>query len=143
MTSEFDAGLISKEGFETFRPFLGEIAAKDIAAGEQYISIGVSKDGLACGAVTGYPEDEQVFRIVSLYVTPEARRRGAATLLLDELLAQLYEIENNMAVVMEFSDDTEGASEALISFLNARGIPEGSGAAEENAHRFVFFADTF
>lgn len=140
MKDEFEVGLITDDSSNDFEQFYGEEVSAKLAGKEGFISLGATKEGLACGVIAGYPEDESYFVITSLYVTPEARRKGAATLLMDTMLAELFDINGEMAVAVNFLDDNE-ESESLIAFLNARGIPESEYDEENQIHYFSFFAE--
>ena len=141
MSAVYEVGLIENEGLEVFSDFLTEEVISDLKQGEEYILLGATRDGLACGAVAGYPEEDNLFRVMSVYVAPEARREGVGTKLFDTLLTELFQIDEEMVLTMEFGEDEEGEAEALIGFMNARGIPESDNDGDESFHRFTFFAE--
>ncbi len=150
LNDNWEVGLIEADTLSVYGNLLTKEVVTAMQNDEPYIALGVEKDGMACGAVAGQLEDEDLFQIESLYVAPEARRQGAATILLDTLMKELVRINPTLVFAIDFEDDEDGdEAEALVSFLYAQGIPEGETAdpryeeeeRDRKVHHFVFFND--
>ena len=91
--------------------------------GEDLIALGlIHNEDTAAGALAGALEDTGVFRLYSLYVTPEYRRMGGATMLMDAL-ADLLTKEGPSVLLCSYTDNGE-ESRALHEFLADRGAEE-------------------
>ena len=77
-------GHIGKEEVEYFTNFLLEDSVAAIRSGNPQVALGVSEDGVACGAIAGVLK-EHVFIIKSLYISPDYRGKGYGSDLLDFL----------------------------------------------------------
>jgi GNAT superfamily N-acetyltransferase len=63
---------------ETYVAFIAERAAQPVGSGALLIHLGIPRPGLS---------SERVGRVQSMYVAPDARRRGVARALIDRLIA--------------------------------------------------------
>lgn len=99
-----------------FRPYLSPEAAEAVAMGQENIlAVGViTEDGHTCGAAAVVCEN-QVLILRSLYVDPQMRRQGAATLLLDTLEEKLKIQKVNWVA-------PEAEQDGLKAFLQNRGF---------------------
>lgn len=111
----------------------------NLMTSDEFFALGAALDGKACGAIAGALEEDDCFRIYSIYVTPSLRRQGIGTGLLDALTEGISEESETMVYTMSFGDDSQGKTDGLIGFLNAYGIPEG--VPENGEHVFTFFAE--
>ena len=82
-----EIGVLPLEEPGVFRSLLLPETADALAVGEPLTALALTENGLALGAAAGYLEGGR-FRISSLYVSPDHRRRGGGRLLV-ETLAQL------------------------------------------------------
>ena len=80
------------------------------------VRIGVMDDGVACGAAS-FLAEETTAQLVSVYVTEQYRRKGAATALFDTF-TELAEKKNITALSVSCAKDSEG----LSAFLDAMGF---------------------
>lgn len=96
--------LLTKEAFHGFTHKLGVFC------------LGAVCDGVAVGALAGYPDGE-VFRIISLFVAPSFRRKGAATKLMDTLEATL---KGEVSTISIRFSATDPELESLCSFFESR-----------------------
>ncbi|MCC8140626.1 MAG: GNAT family N-acetyltransferase, partial [Lachnospiraceae bacterium] len=103
-----------------FCPLLLADAAQALTAGAPLTALAATEGDVAIGALAGYLEDEW-FRIQSLYVAPQYRRRGAARLLLETLETLLP--DTCAGLVIRFTV-TEREHEELCAFLGAMGFAD-------------------
>lgn len=136
----FEAGFVNEKDFDLFSDFLTENAIEDIKEGKDYLLMGVTGDGMAVGAIAGFMEYDDLFRITSFYVAPAFRDQGAGGLLFDTLLEGLKEADEMTALTMDFSEDGSDDIEALICFMVQRGYPESYSEGSEKDHRYTFTA---
>lgn len=103
-----------------YRSLLLPEVADALAVGEPITALVVSLDGKAFGAIAGYLENNN-FRITSLYVVPEYRRRGGGRLLIETLIR----ITENKALGIKFRFTTTSKEhETLVHFLDALGFEQ-------------------
>lgn len=130
---------IGEKNQKWFEQLLLQAAEAD---GDNIIRLGVIEDGTACGAAA-FRVGEYEAELLSLYVTPDFRRRGAAQSLLDtfEELADDTGLEGIMAVWMQ---ETGGMAEFLEKngFLLLEGSPAyafraGDALKSENLKKYL------
>ncbi len=138
---KFEAGVIDEESFPFFEDLLTDEAKEDLEADRDCICLGLTSEGKSCGAIAGAMEDEDLFRITSFYVVPQLRRMGGGTILFDTLMDGLYEMDDEIAVTMEFSDEAGDEAEALMAFMDLMGIPEADNSGRGGIRRYTFFAE--
>ena len=134
----FEVGLVTTRKMNLFECYMTTDVVEDIYAEEPYVVIGLSVDGKACGVIAGCLVEEEVFSVMNFYVDPQVRRQGGGTLLLDTLLEQIFENNENTAVRLFFTEDSDD-TEALCEFMLARGESESIENTEDDfpEHRFV------
>jgi GNAT superfamily N-acetyltransferase len=132
-------GLIEEGSLGVYESLMTEEAAGLLGSDVPAVGLGAEQDGLAVGALVGTLEEENVFHILSLFVTPESRRMGVATELLDRLFDVIEDEEPGIVYTMDFAEDGSGEAEALADFLIDRGFPEADDPVPGEYH-FVFFA---
>lgn len=118
-----ELGYIGKAQLSYFSTLLLPEAAQAIDGEEPITALGITADGVACGALAGYVQDG-CFQIISFYVAPDYRRRGGGSLLLHQL--EKFLSENSSIRAMEISFTTAHQdNESLFPFLNTSGfLPE-------------------
>lgn len=103
-----------------FRSLLLPEAAEALTAGEPLTALALTHEEQAVGAVAGYVEDGH-FLIRSLYVSPEARRKGGGRLLMDTLKKICAPYVGGMEVQFTSTREEHGT---LPPFLAAMGFAE-------------------
>ncbi|MCR5251300.1 MAG: GNAT family N-acetyltransferase [Lachnospiraceae bacterium] len=111
-----ESGLITEENFYFFYPLLLPRVSEAIENGEPVTALGWVVNGVACGALAGYLEDDH-FEIVSFYVSPSYRNKGIGTRLLDELSELLVGSAYSLRIIFSC---TESDHEMLERFLYRR-----------------------
>ncbi len=104
---------------------------------EDLLVIGASREQLAVGALAGHTEGEKLFIIDSLFVTPDERRQGVASEMLDTLISIFNNETSDMVYRADIFENDEEA-ETLISFFYSRGYAV-SDSLEPGVCSFVFF----
>ena len=109
-------GYVGPKHLESFSSLLLPHIAQAAKNGEPICIIGAAKDNVACGAAAGYMSDG-VFKLASLYVAPDYRRRGCGRMMMEGLfeLLEAAPVEISFAV-------TEKEHEELHDFLYAMGF---------------------
>ncbi len=101
-----DTTIIDKGNINLFKDLLIPEEASLILAGKPLFALGLVDNGVACGAVAGGPY-ESVFKVSSLFVAPDYRKMGGASLLLKTLenlmlgIKGLYEIQVDFTIFNE------------------------------------------
>lgn len=116
--SGFTISQITKNGIESIKEMLAPEVVSAIKNDLPATALAVVEDDTAVGALGG-AADGDTFEIVSLYVDPESRRRGAGTALMKELFL-LAEAEELMVRAEYTPTDEEG--ETLKPFFLALGF---------------------
>lgn len=80
-----DVTLIGEDNLQYFERLLYPETVRTLRAGQPILALGAVDNGMACGALAGWPEGD-VFIIQSIFVTSSCRGRGAGKALLDELV---------------------------------------------------------
>lgn len=105
-----EIGLIGAEQLPLFGSLLLPDMQQAIGQGEPYTALGISADGVACGALAGY-EDVGCFYLTSFYVAPAYRKRGIGAQLLNALkklllqLGEIYELEISFTTTEQEHED--------------------------------------
>lgn len=116
-------GYIGKSQLSCFSTLLLPEAAQAIDDEEPITALGITADGVACGALAGYVQNG-CFQIISFYVAPDYRRRGGGSLMLHQLEEFLSENSSIHAIEISFTTAHQD-NEALLPFLNTLGfLPE-------------------
>ena len=110
-------GYISTEQLPVFSNLMDPQVVEAIKEGEPITAIGIEKDGIACGALTGYLDDGY-FQILSFYVAPSFRRQGGATLMLNEIKRLLFQHTSIEKIRIDYTI-THEEHETLTAFLAA------------------------
>lgn len=120
MAMNFDMKVkrITQNNIEYFRNLFAPEVADLIAAGAPITALGAFSDGICHGAIAGALSDDYVFTILSLYVAPSARRKGAGTLLIESINNML--IPFSARVEIEYNE-LEMEQEILTEFLLVSG----------------------
>jgi GNAT superfamily N-acetyltransferase len=113
-------GYISTNNLSAYRSLLLPQAARAIDRGEALTAVGVAEGSLACGALAGFLEDG-CFRIVSLYMAPDYRRKGGGGLMLDALADILNGMPGAGAMRADYAA-TEPEHDALAPFFERMGF---------------------
>ena len=120
--SEFEISIITEKRVDEVAKMLAPEAVLAIKKGLGATALAVVEKGTVIGALSG-EIDENTFEIVSIYVVPEKRRRGAGS----ALMKKLFELadEENLMVRAEYTPvDSEGAT--LAPFFRAAGLEQES-----------------
>lgn len=121
LAAPMQLGSIGSEQLEYFSPLLLPDAAQAIERGEPITAIGIAQEDVACGALAGYV-DEGCFRVISLYVAPDYRRRGGASLMIRQMEKLL--VENDIrSMKMDFTAVVSD-NETMFPFLSKMGFLE-------------------
>lgn len=112
-------GMITNKNMEAFKPVLLPSVAQGLKRGLPITAIGLLDEGKAVGAVAGFADDGDVFSIASLFVAPDHRRKGGATMLMDALLSTVR-AEGIRSSVLSYTEDLKEAKE-LEKFVKAYG----------------------
>lgn len=110
-------GYISTELLPVFSNLMDPQVVEAIKEGEPITAIGIEKDKVACGALTGFLDDGY-FQILSLYVAPSFRRQGGATLMLNEIKRLLFQHTSIEKIRIDYTI-THEEHETLTAFLAA------------------------
>ncbi|MBQ9333131.1 MAG: GNAT family N-acetyltransferase [Lachnospiraceae bacterium] len=110
--------MITPKTMDKFQYLIAPEVYADMEAGQPVTAIGLAEDKTPIGAVAGVMENEYVFSVRSLYVAPDYRRQGGATMLITAL-ERLLDTRDALACISFLEDDTED-SRALIAFVESR-----------------------
>ncbi|MCR4596261.1 MAG: GNAT family N-acetyltransferase [Lachnospiraceae bacterium] len=110
--------MITPKTMDKFQYLIAPEVYADMEAGLPVTAIGLADDKTPVGAVAGVMENEHVFSVRSLYVAPDHRRQGGATMLISAL-ERLLDTRDALACISFLEDDTED-SRALIAFVESR-----------------------
>ena len=117
-------GYISKNELPIFRNLLGSDIVQSIEKNKPVTALGISVEEVAIGAVAGYIDDE-IFKITSLFISPDYRRQGYGTSLIKELrlLLKLYSDIKDMELSFTI---THKEHELFIPFFEKIGFMKES-----------------
>ena len=102
----FTISMITEKGIDSVAGMLAPEIAAAVKKGLPVTALAVVEDDTAIGALGG-AIDRDTFEIVSIYVTPEHRRKGAGTALMKELF-ELADAEDLMVRAEYTPVDSEG-----------------------------------
>ena len=102
----FTISMITEKGIDSVAGMLAPEIVSAVKKGLPATALAVVEDDTAIGALGG-AIDRDTFEIVSIYVTPEHRRRGAGTALMKELF-ELADAEDLMVRAEYTPVDSEG-----------------------------------
>lgn len=111
-------GILPLEEPGIYRSLLLPEVADALADQEPLTALVVTLDETAFGAVAGYIEGNR-FKILSLYIVPEYRRKGGGRLLIETLMSQAK--DTVMGIEINFTT-TEEEHETLHPFLETLGF---------------------
>lgn len=103
---------------EKFKGLIDPEIYAEMEAGHPVTAIGLSDDKKPVGAIAGKLENEHVFSVRSLYVSPDHRRQGGATML-TAALERLLDTKDALALISYIEEDDED-SQALTAFIESR-----------------------
>ena len=95
---EFQTKMITPATREAFKELIVANVYAEMEEGIPVTAIGLTDDDVPVGAVAGMLRNERVFEVRSLYVDPDHRRMGGATMLL-ESLKRLLDLRDALAVI--------------------------------------------
>ncbi|MBQ7707800.1 MAG: GNAT family N-acetyltransferase [Lachnospiraceae bacterium] len=104
---------LDKTNIDDFN-FLVEYSAAEAIKRDEAYGFCVKEKNAHVGALVGRFVDEKEFEIMSLYVVPEARRKGVGEKLLDTLVEVLDEKEANLSITFACVSDSD---KDLCAFL--------------------------
>lgn len=110
-----ELGYISTEQLPVFRSLLLPNVVQAMERGEPVTAIGLTEDGIACGAAAGYPQKGR-FLIVSFYVAPDYQRRGGGRMMMDYLVSLAADFPGIIGLEISFTK-TAPAHDAMEPFL--------------------------
>lgn len=110
--------MITPKTMEKFQYLIAPDVYDEMEAGVPVIAIGLADDKKPIGAIAGMMENEHVFSVTSLYVSPDHRRQGGATML-TAALERLLDTRDALACISYLEEDTED-SRALTAFVESR-----------------------
>lgn len=108
-------GIIADDDMWAFEPLLLPQAVEALHRGEPLTVMGIMQADTACGALAGYVADG-CFHLISLYVAPDYRRQGGATMMMHVMEQLLWDEANIGAMEIEFTT-AEADNETLLPFL--------------------------
>ena len=108
-------GIIADDDMWAFEPLLLPQAVEALDRGEPLTVMGIMQADTACGALAGYVADG-CFHLISLYVAPDYRRQGGATMMMHVMEQLLWDEANIGAMEIEFTT-AEADNETLLPFL--------------------------
>lgn len=108
-------GYIDLDSLSCFSPFLLPEAVKAMEQKFPLLSLGISEEDTACGAVAGYVSDF-TFHLISLYISPDCRRKGYGRALLTKLQELLLTHSEVLGMMTSFTT-TEPEQETMLPFL--------------------------
>lgn len=110
-------GIIADDDMWAFEPLLLPQAVEALHRGEPLTVMGIMQADTACGALAGYVADG-CFHLISLYVAPDYRRQGGATMMMHVMEQLLWDEANIGAMEVTFTT-AEADNETLLPFLEA------------------------
>ena len=116
-------GYVPEEQLPFFRSLLLPDVLTALEQGQLLSILGLEEDGVACGAIAGGVTEEGDLEILSLYVSPDYRRRGGGRMLVDALLKQAAKAFGSGLVTADFNV-TEEEHKTLLPFLEAMGFQQ-------------------
>ena len=131
---DFSSGgvcLVTPKNADRFAPFLLPNALSLIKAGEPVTALGYVAGATACGALCGFLKGS-AFEIISLYVSPEYRKKRIGKKLVDTLCEGLGTFAKCVSLGLIISDEEH---ERLCAMLEAYGF------LQEESDRQVFRTD--
>jgi GNAT superfamily N-acetyltransferase len=124
-----ELGHIVANNLSAYRSLLLPQAARAIERGEALTAVGVAEGDLACGALAGFLE-EDCFRIASLYMAPDYRRKGGGRLMLDALADILNGLPGAGAMRADYAA-TEPEHDTLEPFFERMGFSPTAGRGRD------------
>jgi len=121
---------INSENLQYFENLLLPGVFNVLKNGEPVSALGLVEGNVACGAAAGYIENS-TFQIASLFVAPDYRRKGGATLLLDTLKRTLLEFDGIYYMRTDFTISRE-------DHLTLKPFFEKSGFVEEEDELAIY-----
>ena len=118
-----DVCLIEAENVSHFAPLLLPGARTLIEAQEPAVALGCVLEGTACGALCGYLVGEH-FEIISLYVSPDYRRRGVASALFGALLNALKGVTGVISVDFIISSEEHETLAPMLEGYGFKRVPD-------------------
>ncbi|MCD8249235.1 MAG: GNAT family N-acetyltransferase, partial [Lachnospiraceae bacterium] len=113
-----ETGWIGQDNLAGFRNLLLPEAAEALEKGEPLGALGLTEEGVACGAAAAWLSGETL-EIRSFYVAPEYRRRGGGRLLMETFLR----FAARHGAALEFSyTATRPEHDAIPPFLDVLGF---------------------
>lgn len=109
-------GYIDFDSLSYFSPFLLPETVKAIEQKLPVLSLGITDEDTACGAIAGYISD-YTFHITSLYISPDYRRKGYGRALLTKLEEILLSHSEILGLMTAFTT-TEPEHQLMLPFLD-------------------------
>ena len=116
---------ITEENLQYFRDLILPDVYDALVRGLPVSAVGLVDDGVACGAVAGYI-DGTVYHVASLFVAPQYRRKGGATMLLDTIRSAIADIGSVYTMSIDYTVTREDHL-TLKPFLDKYGFTEETG----------------
>ncbi|MCR4892785.1 MAG: GNAT family N-acetyltransferase [Lachnospiraceae bacterium] len=114
-------GMITKETAPAFKSLILPSIYELFQKGFPVTAVGLIEEDRPAGAVMGYIDRDGVFKLLSLYVLPQYRRRGGGTLLIQTLRALTETMD--LLVLFSYLDGSLGA-EYYGAFFRSLGLAE-------------------
>ncbi len=124
MIEEFAVGILADEDMEPFLPLMLQESVDALAQGVPLIVMGLEQDDVACGCLAGYIH-EDCFRILSLFVAPDYRRKGGGRRMLRQLESLIQMGSGVHTITIEFAT-AQHENEELLLFLKKMGFAQES-----------------
>ncbi len=114
-------GMITKETAPAFESLVLPSIYALFQKGSPVTAVGLTEEDRPIGAAMGYIDRDGVFKLLSLYVLPQYRRRGGGTLLIQTLRALTETMD--LLVIFSYLDGSPG-SEYYGPFLRSLELSE-------------------
>lgn len=121
-----EIGWIDNKNPGVFRGLLLPQASASPEQGQPLTVLGLTEEGIACGAAAGWIQAGGSLALSSLYVCPDYRRRGGGRLLVDTLCR--LAAENGCQTAEAAFTCTQPEHETLFPFLEALGFQRETAA---------------
>lgn len=141
-----DVTSIYDDNLQYFRDLMLPNVYQALERGMPVSAVGLVDEETACGAVAGYI-DGNAFQVASLFVAPQFRRKGGATLLLDTMKKLLLDINGVYTMRIEYTISRDDHL-TLRPFLDKYGFLEETedtgiyGVTLEQVKKTPFFAQS-